>query len=114
MCMHLLTFLAYPLMTETWQIFAFMPISVFSAVAVPALQGLMSNSVPENSQGELQGALSSLTAVATIISPFVMTRVFSYFTQSDTPLYLPSAPFLLSALSVIVAFVLFSRWKPQN
>jgi len=102
------------LMTETWHVFAFMPISVFSAVAVPALQGLMSNSVPENAQGELQGAMSSLTAVATIISPFVMTRVFSYFTQSDTPLYLPSAPFLLSALSVIVAFILFSRWKPEN
>jgi len=98
--MHLLTFMAYPLMSETWHVFAFMPISVFSAVAVPALQGLMSNSVPEDAQGELQGAMSSLTAVATIISPFVMTRVFSYFTQSDAPIYLPAAPFLMSALSV--------------
>ncbi len=114
MSMHLLTFLAYPWMTETWHVFAFMPISVFSAVAVPALQGLMSNSVAENAQGELQGALGSLTALATIISPLVMTQVFSYFTNSGTPVYLPSAPFLLSALSVIVAFYLFSRWKPAN
>lgn len=114
MSMHLLTFLAYPWMTETWQVFAFMPISVFSAVAVPALQGLMSNSVRENAQGELQGALSSLTALATIISPFVMTQTFSYFTRSDAPLYLPSAPFVLSALSVIVAFFLFNRWKPMH
>jgi DHA1 family tetracycline resistance protein-like MFS transporter len=112
MSVHLLSFLLYPFMTETWHVFAFMPISVFSALAVPALQGLMSNSVPENAQGELQGAMSSLTAIATIISPFVMTRVFSYFTQSEAPVYLPAAPFLLSALSVIVAFVLFSRWKP--
>jgi len=89
-------------------------ISVFSAVAVPALQGLMSNSVAENAQGELQGAMSSLTALATIISPFVMTQVFSYFTKSDAPIYLPSAPFLVSALSVVVAFVLFSRWKPAS
>jgi len=112
MCMHLLSFLAYPFMTETWHVFAFMPISVFSAVAVPALQGLMSNSVPDNSQGELQGAMSSLTAVATIISPLVMTRTFSYFTHSDTSIYLPSAPFLVSALSIIIAFFLFSRWRP--
>lgn len=112
MCMHLATFLVYPLMTETWHVFAYMPISVFSAVAVPALQGLMSNSVAADSQGELQGAIGSLTAIATIISPFVMTRVFSYFTQEDAPVYLPAAPFLLSALSVVVALIVFSRWRP--
>lgn len=113
MSMHLLTFLVYPFMTETWHVFAFMPISVFSALAVPALQGLMSNAVPENAQGELQGAMSSLTALATIISPLVMTQVFSYFTNSEAPVYLPSAPFLLSALSIVMAFILFSRWKPS-
>ena len=112
--MHLLTFLVYPWMTETWHVFAFMPISVFSAVAMPALQGLLSNSVVDNAQGELQGALSSLTALATIISPLVMTQVFSYFTQQDTPIYLPSAPLLLSALSVLIALFLFSRWKPSS
>ena len=111
MCMHLLTFLVYPFMSETWHVFAYMPISVFSAVAVPALQGLMSNSVPDNAQGELQGALSSLTALATIISPFLMTRVFSYFTDDNAPVYLPSAPFLLSALSIVIALLLFSRWR---
>ena len=114
MCMHLLTFLVYPFMTETWHVFAYMPISVFSAVAVPALQGLMSNSVADNAQGELQGAMSSLTALATIISPFVMTRVFSFFTAETTPVYLPSAPFLLSALSVVVALFVFSRWRGSS
>lgn len=112
MCVHLMTFLAYPLMTETWHVFAYMPISVFSAVAVPALQGLMSNNVPKNAQGELQGVMSSLTALATIISPLVMTQAFSYFTRDDTPYYLPSAPFLLSALSVLVALLVFRQWKP--
>lgn len=112
MCMHLMTFLVYPFMTHTWHVFAYMPISVFSAVAVPALQGLMSNSVPDNAQGELQGAMSSLTAMATIISPFVMTRAFSYFTGDEAPVFLPSAPFLLSALSVVIALVIFRRWKP--
>lgn len=114
MCMHLMTFIVYPFMTETWHVFAYTPISVFSAVAVPALQGMMSNSAPDNAQGELQGAMSSLTAIATIVSPYLMTRVFSYFTSDDAPVYLPSAPFLLSALSVVVALVIFSRWKPVS
>ena len=112
MTIHLMTFLVYPFMTETWHVFAYMPISVFSAVAVPALQGLMSNTAPDNAQGELQGAMSSLTAVATIVSPFLMTRVFSYFTRDEAPVYLPAAPFLLSALSVFVALVIFRVWKP--
>lgn len=112
MFMHLMTFLVYPFMTETWHVFAYMPISVFSAVAVPALQGLMSNSVPDDQQGELQGAMSSLTAVATIVSPFLMTRAFSYFTRDEAPVYLPAAPFLLSALAVVIALLIFRSWKP--
>lgn len=109
MSVHLCTFLVYPFMTQTWHVFAYMPISVFSAVAVPALQGLMSNSVAKNAQGELQGAMASLTAVATIVSPLMMTQVFNYFTNDSAPVHLPAAPFLLSALSVCVAFVLFRK-----
>lgn len=109
MSAHLLTFLVYPFMTETWHVFAFLPISVFSAVAVPALQGLMSNQVPKNAQGELQGAMGSMTALATIISPLIMTLAFSYFTGPNTPFYLPSAPFLLSALAIIFAMTIFQR-----
>jgi len=111
MCIHLLSFLAYPFMTQTWHVFAFLPISVFSALAMPALQGIMSNSVPRNAQGELQGAMSSLTALATIISPLVMTQVFSFFTDDNAPVYLPSAPFLLSAVAVVVAISIMRKQR---
>ena len=109
MCIHLLSFLAYPFMTETWHVFAFLPISVFSALAMPALQGIMSNSVPRDAQGELQGAMGALTALATIISPLVMTQAFSFFTNEQTPVYLPSAPFLLSAVAVVVAIIIMRK-----
>ena len=109
MCIHLLSFLVYPFMTETWHVFAFLPISVFSALAMPALQGIMSNSVPRDAQGELQGAMGSLTALATIISPLVMTQAFSFFTNEQTPVYLPSAPFLLSAVAVVVAIIIMRK-----
>jgi len=114
MCIHLLSFLTYPFLTQTWQIFAFLPISVFSALAMPALQGIMSNSVPRNAQGELQGAMGSLTALATIISPLVMTQAFSFFTNERTPFYLPSAPFLLSALAVVVAIVIMQKHSASS
>jgi len=111
MAVHVVAFVMYPLMTQTWHVFAFMPIGVFGALAVPALQGLMSNRVPDNAQGELQGVLSSLTALATIISPFVMTRLFGHFTSDSASVYFPGAPFVMSAISVLIAFLLFRRWR---
>ncbi len=114
MCIHLLSFLIYPFMTETWHVFAALPINVFGALCVPALQGLMSNRVAKDAQGELQGALGSTVALATIFSPLIMTQVFKYFTGDNAPVYLPAAPFLLSALAVVVAITVFNRWRRTN
>jgi DHA1 family tetracycline resistance protein-like MFS transporter len=111
MLVHLLSFSVYPLFSQTWQVFAFMPIGVLSAMTVPALQGLMSNAVPANAQGELQGAMSSLVAIATILSPLVMTRTFSYFTADDAPFYLPGAPFVVAAFLTMAAMTVIIRYR---
>ena len=97
-----------------WAIVA-TPVTALGGVTGPALQGLMSRAVPEDQQGELQGIATSLNALAMILAPLVMTLVFGYFTRPDTPLYLPGAPFLLSAIGMVAAVVLFvagSRAKP--
>ena len=50
-----------------------------------------------------------------ILAPLVMTFVFGYFTRPGTPLYLPGAPFLLSAVGMVAAVILFvagSRARP--
>ena len=54
----------------------FIPLTALGAVVTPAVQGLMSRATSDNSQGELQGVLSSTAALATIISPLIMTQVF--------------------------------------
>ncbi len=85
----------------------FTPISALGAVVLPALQGLMSRQTADDSQGELQGVLSSVSAVATILSPLAMTTVFWKFTAPDTPLYLPGAPFLLAMALMLVCIAIF-------
>ncbi len=45
------------------------PIAALAGVVTPALQGLMSRSVADDQQGELQGALTSVSALAMIIAP---------------------------------------------
>ena len=111
MFVHLISFTAYLSFSQTWHVFAFMPFGVLSAVTVPALQGIMSRRVPDNAQGELQGVLASLGALATIISPLVMTQTFGYFTSDAAPFRLPGAPFAVAAVFTALAIVVFRQWR---
>ncbi len=85
------------------------PLTAFAGVVTPALQGIMSKTVNDNQQGELQGALTSIGALAMIVSPLVMTSVFAAFSGPSAPIYLPGAPFILSAGLVIIAVGVFLR-----
>jgi DHA1 family tetracycline resistance protein-like MFS transporter len=92
-------------------------ISSLGGVTGPALQSMMTNQTPPDRQGELQGIITSLNALASILAPLVMTAVFGYFTSDTAPIYLPGAPFLLSAVVMVAAVVLFvagARAKPTE
>ena len=68
----------------------------------PALQSLMTAKVPEDAQGELQGALASTISLTSIIGPLLMSHVFASF-SSGTGIIFPGAPFVLSSLFLLVA-----------
>ncbi|MEO0766876.1 MAG: tetracycline resistance MFS efflux pump, partial [Pseudomonadota bacterium] len=85
------------------------PLAALPAVITPALQGIMSKAVDDNQQGELQGALTSVSALAMIISPMIMTYVFYSFTGPQAPVYMPGASFYLSAILMAVSLVVFLR-----
>ncbi|WOI55781.1 TCR/Tet family MFS transporter [Palleronia sp. LCG004] len=86
------------------------PLAALGAVVTPALQGIMSRTIPDNAQGGLQGLLTSAGALAMIVSPLMMTQVFWLATADSTPFYLPGAPFLLSMLLLVAcAFVFLTR-----
>lgn len=99
-------FILFALATESWMMFAFTIVYCFGGIAGPALQGIMSTTVPANEQGELQGALTSLISVTSIIGPIVMTNTFAYFTDTNAPIYLPGAPMLLGAVLSITANIM--------
>jgi DHA1 family tetracycline resistance protein-like MFS transporter len=89
--------------------FAFTVVYCLGGIAGPALQGIISSHVPANEQGELQGALTSLMSVTSIIGPPLMTNLFAYFTQSKAPIFLPGAPFLAGSLLIMISAVLAFR-----
>lgn len=90
------------------------PFFSLGAVAIPALQGTMSHMVPDNAQGELQGVMASLSSLSMILSPIVFTQVFYAFTREGTPLYLPGAAFLLSALIMAFSLSLYARHSREK
>ena len=96
-------FVALGFVTNGWIAFALTPLTALGSIAGPALQGIMSRTAPDDQQGELQGALTSINAVASIAAPLAITQVFFYFTHENAPIYLPGAPFILSAILVVGA-----------
>lgn len=108
-------FVALGFVTNGWIALALTPLTALGSIAGPALQGIMSRTAADNQQGELQGTISSINAVATIIAPLLVTQTFWFFTTPDAPVYLPGAPFLLSALltiGCIAVFIQTPRPKP--
>jgi DHA1 family tetracycline resistance protein-like MFS transporter len=89
--------------------FAFTIVYCLGGIAGPALQGIISTQVPANEQGELQGALTSLISVTTIIGPLIMTSTFFYFAERGTSHYMPGAPMLLGAFLTLISTYLARR-----
>ena len=99
--------------TVGWMALAFTFVAASGAIAGPALQGIMSKTADDNQQGELQGTITAINAVAVIFAPLIMTQTFYFFTHPGAPLYLPGAPFLLSAVLTILCIGLFMAARPR-
>lgn len=90
------------------------PVAALGGIIPPALQGIMSARMADDAQGELQGALTSASALAMILSPLVMTYTFAQFTDTQAPIYLPGAPFLLAAALSALGLVVLLRTRRRN
>jgi DHA1 family tetracycline resistance protein-like MFS transporter len=101
--------------TEGWMMFAFLVPYCLGGIAGPAIQSILAGHVPPNEQGELQGALTSLMSITTIIGPLIMNYLFKYFTTDKAPFLFPGVSFLLGAvfmlMSVIIAWYVLTREK---
>jgi len=74
-----------------------------AAMSWPSLNALMSQQVPPNAQGELQGGLASLSSLAAILGPPLMTQLFGTFSDTAAAVYFPGAPFLAAALLALAS-----------
>ena len=101
--MYALGLVLFACATEGWMMFIFLIPYCLGGISGPALQSIITGHVPANEQGELQGALTSLISATSIISPVIMTSLFSYFTAKSTSIYFPGAPFVMGAVLMVAA-----------
>jgi len=97
-----------------WIALALTPLTAMGAIAGPAIQGIMSRRAGDDQQGELQGTLTSVNAIAMILAPLMMTQTFWYFTSGPSSIYLPGAPFMLSAILAAVSILIFIASVPKE
>jgi MFS transporter, DHA1 family, tetracycline resistance protein len=90
---------------QGWVMFIFLVPYCMGGIAQPALQAVMAQQVSASQQGELQGALASLQSANMIIGPLLMNNLFYFFSATNAPIHLPSAPFIFGATCLFIAFV---------
>jgi DHA1 family tetracycline resistance protein-like MFS transporter len=115
--LYTLGLILFAFATQGWMMFVFLVPYCLGGIAGPALQSTMAGHVKQNEQGALQGALTSLMSVTTIIGPLIMNNLFTYFTHKNAPFYFPGASFFLGAIfmlsSTVISYSVFSKEKHQ-
>jgi len=89
---------------QEWMVFLFLIPYCLGGLAGPAIQSEITNHVPANEQGQIQGTLASLNSATATFGPLVMTSIFYYFTHDTAPFKFPGAPFVLASLLMIMAW----------
>lgn len=103
---------------QAWMMFVFLVPYCMGGICGPSLQAVISKHVGPTQQGELQGALTGLMSLTTILGPLIMNSLFSYFTSSKAPFYFPGIHFLVGAFcmfaSVVITYAVLNREKRQT
>ena len=103
-------FVVYGLAGSGWLFLLGLPISALWAVAAPATMALVTQQVPADVQGRIQGSLGSLVSLAGIFAPALFAGAFGFFIGPSAPVHLPGVSFLLAALLLGIAALVAWRY----
>jgi DHA1 family tetracycline resistance protein-like MFS transporter len=103
----LLGFVGYAAAWQGWMVYAVIAATAIESIADPPLRSIAASKVPASAQGELQGAMSSLSSLTTIIGPLVFTQLFGWFTSLSAPVTFAGMPYVASAIFILVALSVF-------
>ncbi|MFI4964890.1 MAG: TCR/Tet family MFS transporter [Caulobacterales bacterium] len=92
-----------------WIYLMAVPLFALLNLLQPGLQGLMTRKVPPNQQGQLQGAMQSLTGIASIFGPLAFGLIFAWSVRRDASLHTPGLAIYVAGGLLAAAFLLALR-----
>ena len=126
-CVTAIAYVGFAFANAGWMVYAIIAFSALGGLAQPALQGIMSRTMPADAQGELQGAIGAIASVSMVLGPPLMTQIFAAFSSpgvpfaigsvtllpEGAPFYFPGAPFVFSSVlevfALLALFIAFRR-----
>lgn len=81
----------------------------FGFGSFPASNAVLSGCVSDAEQGAVLSMSAGIRSLTMGLAPVLFNGLFSYFTWDGAPVFLPQAPFCLSALFVFIALLLALR-----
>ncbi len=104
----------YGTATQGWMVYFIILIGSLAGIGSPATQSIISQSVPADEQGAVQGALNSITSVSGIVAPILWTWLFSWSIARERSPQLPGLAFYgASVVSLVAAFLAWRAFKRQ-
>jgi DHA1 family tetracycline resistance protein-like MFS transporter len=104
----------YAFSWEGWMVYAVILLTTLENIADPAMRSIAAAKVPPSAQGELQGAMTSLTSLTTIIGPAIFTQLFGAFTGKEAIVEFSGAPYLMAAIFMAMAIAVFLFGIPRS
>lgn len=95
----------FSMASTSWLLYAFLIPYALGGVAGPTLQGILSNQVSVKEQGNLQGTLTSVISLTTIIGPGLAAFLFYQFTGDNAIVYFPGAPYVAGSILLFISTI---------
>lgn len=109
LAMYMAGLILFAFASQSWMVYVFTLVYCLGGIAPPSLQGIISGRIPPNEQGELQGMMTALTSLSTILSPLIMCNLFYFFTSGNTPVHFPGVSFAAAAIIIFLGTLLCVR-----
>lgn len=105
LAMSVCGFTGYALATEGWMIYATIVATSLGGIAMPAAQALITHRVSPREQGRVQGALTSVQNLASIVGPLIGGYVFAFSIRGGARFHVPGMVYFVSAVLALLGTV---------
>lgn len=93
-------FTGYVFASSTLAAFAVLPLIALQSLVQPSLSAMLSQRVPADAQGEIQGIGGSIMSLGAVIAPLLYNPALAHFTENGR--HFPGAPFVIAAVFALL------------